>query len=93
MRIIGEIEGHPCKITAFEMEDKISIKYEVDLLEQTYKFRKSTILSTIQDVKKLVDERCINEVMVRFIEMKDSFEKSIRRMGYNEQPSEFDEII
>lgn len=93
MRIIGEIEGHPCKITVFEMEDKISIKYEVDLLEQTYKFRKSTILSTIQDVKKLVDERCINEVMVRFIEMKDSFEKSIRRMGYNEQPSEFDEII
>lgn len=93
MRIIGEIEGHPCKITVFEMEDKISIKYEVDLLEQTYKFRKSAILSNIQDVKKLVDERYINEVMVRFIEMKDSFEKSIRRMGYNEQPSEFDEII
>jgi len=35
MRIIGYLENRPCKVTVFEMDDKISVKFEVDLLEQT----------------------------------------------------------
>ena len=95
MRIIGEIEGHPCKITVFEMEEKISIKFEVDLMEQTYKLRKSEILNDFNDIAKLVDGKFVEEVMVNFLTMNQTFDRSIRRMATNANvpSSEFDEII
>ena len=39
MRIIDEFNADDVKVTVFKMNDKISIKFEYNLLEQIYKFR------------------------------------------------------
>ncbi|MBK7870450.1 MAG: hypothetical protein IPJ74_07085 [Saprospiraceae bacterium] len=52
MRIIGYIEHPVLKITVFKMDNKISIKFESGLYEQTYKFRSGDTISNLGDVKK-----------------------------------------
>ncbi|MFK7936015.1 MAG: hypothetical protein AB8G22_21050 [Saprospiraceae bacterium] len=55
MRIIGYIEHPHLKVTVFKMDNKLSVKFESGLYEQTYKFRMTEQLETLEDVKKLVD--------------------------------------
>lgn len=55
MRIIGHIEHPNLKITVFKMDNKLSVKFESGLYEQTYKFRTSSDLETLEDVKNLID--------------------------------------
>ena len=55
MRIIGYIEHPHLKVTVFKMDNKLSVKFESGLYEQTYKFRMDDRLASLEDVKKLVD--------------------------------------
>ena len=50
MRVIGNIDHPILKITAFKMDNKLSIKFESGLFEQTYKFRESEQLRLKEDV-------------------------------------------
>jgi hypothetical protein len=51
MRIIGEFDLDQIKVTVFSMNERISVKYEYNLLEQTYKFRDGSGIRTVENVK------------------------------------------
>jgi len=93
MRIIGNIEHLPMKITVFKMDNKISVKFELGLYEQTFKFRESDYMKGMDDVNKLVDASFIGEVMLNFNTMHESKNKALGQLVQMVEEGEFPEII
>lgn len=54
MRILGEINDLPYKVTALEMNSRVSIKLEDGSHEITFKFRDGSAISTLEDVGTFV---------------------------------------
>jgi hypothetical protein len=50
MRIIGNIDHPELKITIFKNDNRISVKLESGLYEQTYKFRDGEGIENAEDV-------------------------------------------
>ena len=80
------------KITVFKMDNKLSVKFETGLYEQTFKFRESNELNDFESMKKLVDERLKDEVMENFAKMHRSKNEALGRF-LQEAEAEFEEII
>lgn len=62
MRIIGEFDQGPIKVTVFKMNERISVKYEYNLMEQTYKFRDGSGIDNLQDVKNFSNEGMMEKI-------------------------------
>jgi hypothetical protein len=54
MRILGEINDLPYKVTALSMNNRISIKYEDGENEVTLKFRDGSIITDMEAVSSFV---------------------------------------
>jgi len=92
MRIIGHIDHPVIKITVFKMDDKFSVKFETGLYEQTYKFRGSDAITGIEDIKALVDEGFINNVLAEMTTLHRIKSDALARF-LPEEEDDFDEII
>lgn len=79
MRVLADIPHHECKITLFAWNGKYIIKIERGMLEQTYKVSELDLTSE-EDIKKLLDEEFINNVLYRFKEMNLALEEAIERI-------------
>jgi hypothetical protein len=79
MRVIGDIPHNQCKITLFAWNGKFIIKIEQGMLEQTYKVSEFDI-SSEEEVKKLLDEAFLNNVLKRFKEMDDAIFEAMERL-------------
>lgn len=88
MRIIGEIAHPTLKITAFKHDGKLSVKFEVGLMEQLFKFRESEQLKEFPDLERLVDAKFIEDVLAHFKLMHQSRERAME--GFFQQLEEDD---
>jgi len=70
MRIVGTVDGFPCKISIFHFEDRISIKFEDRGLEQIYKFKPGSKIETAEDVRKWIDAEFVDAIMQNFMQMR-----------------------
>ncbi len=93
MRIIGHIEHPILKITAFKMDNKLSVKFESGGFEQTYKFRESDQLSAFEDIQNLVDESFILNVLDELKNMNQIKNKALSRFIAEDDSEEFEDII
>jgi hypothetical protein len=93
MRIIGNIEHPVLKITVFKMENKISIKFESGLYEQTYKFRIGDGMETFEDVEKLVDSAFLERVGDILQSMHEVKSQALLRQFTDREKDEFEAII
>jgi hypothetical protein len=93
MRIIGEIPHPQLKITVFSMNNRISLKLEDGMCEQTYKFREGSGVETFQDVQQIVDEGFCQEVLRILRRMQYLQQKSISLFNGPNDLDEFDKII
>jgi len=75
------------------MDNKLSVKFESGLFEQTYKFRKSNQLSTFKDIQSLVNQPFINEVLEELKVMNQIKSKALSRFIAKSEEDEFEEII
>lgn len=66
MRIVGDIPHQHCKITIFQTTSRYSVKFEQDGFEQTYKFRIGDAINNVADVKKIMTEQVINQIIEQF---------------------------
>lgn len=92
MRIIGDIPHPSMKITVFKMDNKLSVKFETGLYEQTFKFRESNELSDFESMQKLVDEHFIAEVIEQFAKLHRTKNEALGRF-LPKVVQEFEEII
>ncbi len=93
MRIIGYIEHPNLKVTVFKMDTRLSVKFEDDLYEQTYKYRMQDGLSSLSDIEKLVDSDFQAAVLSQFAQMKKANEAAQVRHLPTEEEDEFPVII
>lgn len=68
MRIIDTIEHPILRISIFEMNQKYIVKFELGVLEQSYKFSELDIIN-LEILKADVAEKIIPNVLLRFEEM------------------------
>ncbi len=93
MRIIDEFNADDIKVTVFKMNDKISIKFEYNLLEQIYKFRDGSGISSPDMVKKFCTKDTITEIKVIFNQMSHTRSKSLIKLFEINKENHFDTII
>lgn len=93
MRIIGNIEHPILKITVFKMENRISVKFESGLYEQTYKFRSGEGIESFEDVEKVMDATFQAQVLQHLNLMHEIKNQAISRNIILEEEEEFDTII
>jgi hypothetical protein len=77
MRIIGQIEHPQLKITVFKMDNRISVKFENSLYEQTFKLGEDERLASKESVEQLIDAQFMEQVQTNFRTM-----HQIRLAGY-----------
>lgn len=93
MRIIGNIDHPSVKITVFKMDNRLSVKFETGLYEQTYKIREQESLSNFEDIQKIVDEEFIGRILELFPKMHASKMQAIARNIKSTRENEFDKIV
>ena len=93
MRIIGQIDHPDMKITVFKMDNKLSMKFELGLYEQTFKFRESEYMKGFDDAVKLVDATFIGQVLKGFNAMHKAKNDAMGQLVKMEEEGEFPIII
>jgi len=93
MRIIGEIAHPNLKITVFKMDTRITVKFENAHFEQAYKFRMTDQLSSIDDVKRLVDPFFVNQVIENFKGQHRTGVQAMDRFVVQGRDDEFEQIV
>lgn len=93
MRIIGHIEHPHLKITVFKMDNRLSVKFENALYEQTFKFGLDERLESFEDVQKLVDAAFIEQILANFQRMHQTRMAAFAKTFPIENQYVFEEII
>ena len=93
MRIIGHIEHPDIKITVFKSDNRVSIKFENEGYEQTYKLGTDERSSTVEGVRQWVDAGFVADVLKQLQAMHHSRLGAYRRAFPPEADMAFEEII
>jgi len=92
MRIIGNIDHPELKITIFKNDNRISVKLESGLYEQTYKFRDGEGIENAEDVEKLLDAPFLDRVQEMLRNMHQLKVNALSSQSAD-SPESFEEII
>lgn len=92
MRIIGYIQDNEMKITLLEMNHRVSVKFEMDMMEQTYKLRQDPSPEFLKSLDQMIKGPLRVEVIQKFKEMKVLYQQLAVNSTSNNPPS-FPEII
>lgn len=92
MRILGNLDRLGMKITVFSNENRISLKFEREGMEQTYKFRDDEHLRSFEQAGQLADDGFCKAVLEQFGQMARTRYFAWQRY-LPEQEDEFEEII
>ena len=82
MRVIGDIPHPQMKITIFSWNGKYILKFEIGQFEQVFKISEMDVMG-LDAVKQMVDEAFINNVMKRFLEMREDFVSAFNKIENN----------
>lgn len=93
MRIVGEIDHPVLKITVFQMNNRLSVKLESGLYEQTYKFRQGEGVDTLDDVRRIFDAEFTQAVLQELQQMHQRKTAALGRHLSPGEEAEFEEII
>jgi len=93
MRIIGHIEHPQLKITVFKMDNRISVKFENTLYEQTFKLGADERFSSFEAIQQLVDAVFLERVSANFQQMHQAKMAAIGRTFPAPSGVVFEEII
>ena len=92
MRILGEIDQEGFKITVFKHEEKISIKFEKDMVEYLYKFRSGSVVDDLASAKQFVEESMKKQFAQPFTDLLNIRDSVLQQMLV-EKEDEFPSIL
>jgi hypothetical protein len=93
MRIVGEIPHPILKITIFLHDSRYSAKFEAGLYELTYKFRSGDALNSFEDIRAIIDETFIAQVLETLPQLNEHKLAALSRWRAGLEEEEFDTII
>lgn len=92
MRIVAEIPHPRMKITFFKMNDKLSIKFEKNLVEHIVKLRDSSPLNNIEKLKSSLSAEVLSKIESS-IDQHVGLRAQLEENNMDDELPEFDEII
>ena len=92
MRILAEKQINQYKVTVFDMNNRISIKIEDKLLEQTYKFREGSGVDNAPGAFAFLNDSFMQSVDASFNAMEQARMDGLLKIQEDEGEV-FDEII
>jgi hypothetical protein len=93
MRIIGDIPHPNLKISVFKSDQRISVKFENALYEQTFKLGTDERLATVEAVAQWADAALLAEVQAGFEQMHRARMAAMSRAFPLAAAEVFEEII
>lgn len=93
MRIIGDIPHPTLKISVFKSDQRISVKFENALYEQTFKLGTDDRLATVEAVTQWVDGALLADVQAGFQQMHRARLAAMARAFPDTATDVFEEII
>lgn len=93
MRIIGSIEHPTLKISVFKMDNRLSVKFENGLYEQTFKLGADERLSTVEAVAQWADSVLLADIQSNFQRMHQARMAAFERSFPATTEAVFEEII
>ncbi len=93
MRIIGQIDHPDLKITVFKSDNRISVKFENEVYEQTYKLGADERTNTVEKVRQWVDAGFLADVLQQMQAMHQNRLAAFTRAFPAPADSPFEEII
>lgn len=93
MRIIGDIPHPHLKITVFKMSERVSVKFENEGYEQTYKLGQDERVSTLEGVQQVIDAAFIQQVLQLMQQMHQSRIAAFGRAFHPPGEEAFEDII
>lgn len=81
MRVLAEIPHPQCKITVFHWNNRYLIKFEKDLLEQTFKVSEFD-LTDPGDIQKMLTPTFIERAMQRFLAMEHDLHDALENIDF-----------
>jgi len=93
MRIIGTINHPVLKISVFKADNRISVKFENALYEQTFKLGDDERLANVEMVQHLVDDALCADVLRTFQQMHATRMAAMSRTFPVQETEIFEEII
>ena len=93
MRIIGHLEHPTLKITVFKMGERLSVKFENEGYEQTFKLGQDDRLATLADVQGWADASLLEQVQAGFQQMHRTRLAALDRAFPPAQTVVFEDII
>lgn len=93
MRIIGYLDRPGMVVTVFKNDNKLSVKFEKNLLEQIYKIRDDMYLSDLNEIDSFFDDAFIADIEKIFDLMLNARENSLHRFQDNLTSEQEIEII
>lgn len=93
MRIIGEIQHPTLKITVFKMGERISVKFENERYEQTYKLGADERFAKMGLIEQWMDSSFLDKVQQAFQQMHQAQMGAMSRLFPATSENIFEEII
>lgn len=93
MRIIDEFSAGDIKVTVFKMNERVSIKFEYNLLEQIYKFRDGSGIDSSEMARRYCTDETIMNIKEIFHQMSQNRFSSLQQLFENDAEEKFDKII
>jgi hypothetical protein len=93
MRIIGEIQHPTLKITVFKMGERISVKFENERYEQTYKLGADERFAKMGLLEQWIDSSFLDKVQQVFQQMHQAQMDAMSRLFPATSENVFEEII
>jgi len=93
MRILGEFDRAGIKCTVMNMNGKISLKLEKNLLEQIYKFRDSSGVQKYEDAVNFTSEAFISSAEQIFENMAQLRGQHLEKLNSSNSSEAFDYIV
>jgi hypothetical protein len=93
MRIIGNIEHPSLKISVFKADNRISVKFENGLYEQTFKLGDDERFASMEAVEKFVDAPLLEGVLAGFQHLHSTRMQAMSRQFPVTETETFETII
>lgn len=93
MRIIGQIEHPTLKISVFKTGERISVKFENEGCEQTFKLGQDDRLATLEGIRQWADAALLEQVQTGFQHLHQARLAALDRAFPPVQAVVFEDII
>jgi mRNA-degrading endonuclease RelE of RelBE toxin-antitoxin system len=93
MRIIAEFDKEDIKVTVFKMNDRISIKFEKDLIEIIHKFRDGAGIDSAESAVSYCSDQLVSDIQRSLALLAKTRSEQLEKQFFKDQDNIFPNVV